>query len=212
MNQLSIGLSRSVVLHGSLLAMPFWSSGATIVTTVSPVRIDGASGNTLFNLNASLGPLLDTTDDLLVVVEEFDTTAFVVARGFSGAQVATDGGSLSLARLFTEGDSIDSAQFFESGFVSLGWDSSLGFSLGEWGSGGVGYLGLRFEIDGSFHFGFVRLSWFPDGDAVSRSSYAVVDKFGYNSVSGESAFIPEPSAGLLVGLSLALIALRRRRS
>lgn len=210
MINISNGLARQFVLSCLLLAAPSWSLAATVVTTMSPVRIDEVSSAPL-NLNASLGPLLDATDDLELEVQDFGTTAFLIARGLSGAQVATDGGSLSLVRRFSEGDSIGPALNFESGFVSLAWDSSFGSSLGEWSGGATGYLGLRFEIAESIHYGFARITWLPQGTVGDSSAHSLVDKIGYNTSPEEPAFIPEPSSCLLIALSLLSLALGRRR-
>jgi hypothetical protein len=180
------------------------------VTTVSPIRIDGVSSVRL-NLNSSLGPVLDTIDDVEIKAQDFGSTAFLIALGIPSAQIATDSSSLSLVRRFAEGDSIGPALNYGSGYVSLAWDSSSGSSLGDWSGGASGYLGLSFQIADNTHYGFARISWFPDGDSGSSASYAVVDKIGYNTVAGEPAFIPEPSTGLLVMFSLASFVLGRRR-
>lgn len=206
----STALARQFVLSCSLLAAPTWSSAATIVTTMSPVRV-GEVSSTRINLNALLGPVLDTTDDLEIRAQDFGSTAFLIALGIPDAQIAVDGGSLSLVSRFAEGDSIGSDLNFGGGYVSLAWDSSLGSSLGEWSGGASGYLGLSFQIADNTHYGFVRISWFPGGDSGTSTSYAVIDKIGYNSVAGEPALIPEPSTGLLVMFSLASFVLGRRR-
>lgn len=194
----------------SFLSTPVCLSAATVVTTNPPVRSDQASPARV-NLNSSLGPTLDLVDDLEIVVQDFGSTAFLIARGIPSAQVATDGGNQDLVKLLSEGDSVDSTLNFESGFGSLAWDSSFGSSLGEWSGGGTGYLGLRFEIAGSRHYGFVRITWFPQETLGDSSAYSVVDKIGYNSSPEEPAFIPEPFTSLMVALSVLSLALGRRR-
>jgi len=194
-------------------------SAGTVVTTFSPIRVDQSAAVAL-NLNASLGPSLDTSNDLEFLVEDLGGSSFLSVLGLSGAQVAISEGDVAdLAFLFNEGDSVGPGSLFpaeETGLeTELATDIIFGgiplLSQGEWGGGGSGYLGLSFQINEETHYGFVRVTWNPDNDGTDNSSFAVIDKIGYNTVAGEPAIIPEPSSAILGLFALVPFALVRRR-
>ncbi len=80
---------------------------------------------------------------------------------------------------------------------------------GNWGSGGRGFLGLRFEITGVAHYGWADIT-------VDRDNMQVtLHRFGYNDVGGEDIHagppVPEPSSALLLAMGAAGLAAYRRK-
>jgi hypothetical protein len=69
------------------------------------------------------------------------------------------------------------------------------------------FLGFEFEIEGAQHYGYFDISSFPGSFGAALNGWA------YESEPGRAittAFIPEPSTGLLSVLGLVAIMRRRR--
>lgn len=98
-------------------------------------------------------------------------------------------------------------------------DDNLTFGATPYGAGNYGnlaafavgdsrYIGIRFDLDGSAHFGWAQVT------RINAQEIAL-ETFGYNDVAGEAAtagfVIPEPSSILLLAAGAAGLALWRRR-
>lgn len=187
-------------------------NGATVVTTVEPfVASEGSIVSV--NLNATLGPVTDTVDDVSLIVRDFGSLALSNASGIGSAQVAVTDRSETFVDMLPVGATVGPTLVFGGAPAEppqLAFDS-LGGSSGEWGGGTVGYMGIAFNIDESLHYGFLRVAW--NLDLSTTGSTVVVDQIGYNTVSGAPAVIgvPEPSqVSFLLSVGLLGLGFRRR--
>jgi hypothetical protein len=207
----------SFVLPAVLVFLVLESRAATVSSVISPLVLnDGDTAE--INLNESLGPVLDTTIELEVDANDLGSNSILNFVDGPGSQVATIGAGSTDALRLDVGDSVGPTLNFANAAISFegaSENATFGLVSGEWGGGAVGYVGLQFDIAGSTHYGFVRVSWFPDNDRTTSDSFAVIDQIGYNIVPGEPAvipeFIPEPSSMLLLVLGGLPLAFSRRR-
>ncbi len=76
---------------------------------------------------------------------------------------------------------------YSSGYQSLNYGSC---SFGNWCSVTDRYIGLRFDIGGNIHYGWVRLD--VDADGLNW----VVKDFAYNTVAGQSIVAGQQTLGI----------------
>jgi hypothetical protein len=80
---------------------------------------------------------------------------------------------------------------------------------GEWSPGDHGYMGIRFDDNGNYNYGWVDMTMNPDG-TVTVNRWALEDTVGA-SVTTPGA-VPEPGTGALLALlAMGATGLRRRR-
>lgn len=209
------------LFSGSLLALLVGlplsvGHAATVSSTISPIVL-GDGDITFININSTFGSPLDAISDLRVSVRDLGQNGVLNVQGVSGSQVSNVAPGSSSAQRYAVGDSVGPSLSYAGTTVNLNAaidNASFGISLGQWGGGETGYIGLRFNAAGSVHYGFVRLSWFPDDNQFASDSFAVIDQIGFNTTPGEPAVIlpiPEPSSALLLLLAGLPIAMVRRR-
>lgn len=99
------------------------------------------------------------------------------------------GKALALQRGVTIGPAgITSANFFSSALVE-GTNSSKGvfYSRGYWGGNPKNkYLGVRFNIDGETHYGWIRLTVTSDTQSKKPSLEATITGYAYESVANKA--------------------------
>jgi hypothetical protein len=93
-------------------------------------------------------------------------------------------------------------------------------TVGQWFRTGSKYLGLMFHIKGAVHYGWARISWYPNhsscGNQVFKGGCYKVTGYAYESVAGQSIMTgqteddvrPEPSS---LGALAAGVAGRNER-
>ncbi len=90
-----------------------------------------------------------------------------------------------------------------------------GFSYGNWLGLGTGFLGLKFDVDGNTHFGWLNITLGPSANprdrlVVTLNSFAYEDEPNTPIVTTIPALIPEPSSLALLSLgAIGLAAFRR---
>lgn len=198
-------------LLAALLLCHSCAQGATVFSTITPV-IASEGVPVSVNLNASLGPVTDSSNEVLFVVQDLGQNSQLTVEGVDSGSVATLG--VFDGERFEEGESVGSSFTYTAGVGTLALDNALfGFSLGNWGGGATAYVGIEFEISGATHYGFARVTWSPDNNVATTTSTATIDLVGFNTVPGEAAvipIIPEPSSVFLMGIGLCSL-LRRQR-
>ena len=185
--------------------------GATLSTSITPVTTSEGGAPLLINLNATLGPVNDVTNELRLTVQDLNFSSNLNGQSQGSASIASI--SSFQAQRFEVGDSVGPTLSFSDEFLALGLDVVGVGSANEWGGGLTGYLGIEFEIAGATHYGFARVIWSPDNDSLATTSFVTVDQVGYNTVANAPAIIPIPepsSVMLLFGVGIASLVRRRR--
>jgi hypothetical protein len=143
------------------------------------------------------------------------SSRFASAQGMNGASLAgtMGAGGFFYPTAFQPGQSVGSALFFSAN--SAGAPNSFGTlvnsgggggpGVGAWQGGMDGYLGVRFSVGGSSHFGWVHVVWSPGQSMLS------IDRVAYEDQVGVPALVPEPAPLTLLALGAAGLARRRRR-
>jgi hypothetical protein len=197
-----------LVVLSALLAQGL--QGSTVFSTITPVTAsEGTSAS--INLNGSLGPVTDSSDDIQFTVQDLGENSILTALGVNTGEIAQLG-NFNVNR-FEAGDAVDSTATYSPTGATLAIDNSIGLSLGNWGGGATAYVGIKFLISGATHYGFARVTWAPDNDGSTALSSATIDQIGFNTVAGAPAIIPapvpEPSTAML--FCLAGFSLFRRK-
>jgi hypothetical protein len=192
------------------------SEAAMIVTNSLITLVDDpvAAPQVDINFNGVNGPAsqLDATDDVRVTVL---TASLMSAQGLNGGLLAGTVGpspqSFLYPTAFGQASSVGPALTFSGANTNptaLNTFGTLanGSLYGNWGglTTTAGYLGVKFEINGNDHFGWVHVTWDPN------TSTATIDQYAYQGVAGASARIPEPSSLVMLGLGALGLARRRR--
>jgi hypothetical protein len=182
------------------------------VAEASPIIYSGLQNITVnapgfygLDLNADsvvdfLFEALENSSQFVVVVPQ--GTNAVAKAGFPKAQRLNFGDPIPNGLEFT----------FDTFTMLLAKRRPYGKDFGNWTPDGTpGFLGVRFDISGDTHYGWVRV-----GVTFGSTSFRIVD-WAYNSTPGEALKagepIPEPSTLSLMALGAAgLLALRRRRN
>ena len=175
----------------------------------------GANGSVALDLNG------DSVND--VTIYNLNSTSFYSSGGgraaasgsILGVVITNSYGTFLYAHKFSNFSSIDpSADIYADtqGYLRDG----NGFYYSGWGYyPGPGLLGVRFDIGGNSHMGFVELEvdGSPNGSGLA-GNIPVILSFGYETEPDTplSTPVPEPSSlGLLASGAVGLAAWRRRR-
>ncbi|BBO86545.1 hypothetical protein DSCO28_71110 [Desulfosarcina ovata subsp. sediminis] len=104
-------------------------------------------------------------------------------------------------------------------FLSTGQQISAGTAFGDmanwtYRAGESGYIGIKFKISGSYHFGWIEASVNEAGDELALHSWAYEDEAGKAIAAGDiGSAVPVPgSLALLASGAAGLAALRRRKA
>jgi hypothetical protein len=122
--------------------------------------------------------------------------------------VLTTAGANSNTGPLMAGTMIDSSRAWTSGVQTLAaWrvplDGPLGCA-GPWCGISNGYMGLQFEIDGSTHYGWARLT------VEEASPSAILHEWAYESLAGvglNAGVVPEPSTIILLSVGAVVVGL-----
>jgi len=98
------------------------------------------------------------------------------------------------------------------------WDTNTAFLGGCFSAGGIvcpgefqsglDFLGLEFEISGQTHYGWIEIESIQDFGPIRFHRWAYESEPGMSIRAGA---VPEPSAGMLLCITLASCLLQRRR-
>jgi hypothetical protein len=199
-------------IAGLAIGLVSVSSAATIITDITPVVV-----STGVPVSVNVNPSVDSTNEITFLVIDFGFLATLNAEGASlSSSIVVDNPPPDDNNVVLLSTGVEVGSTFSYG-GSPGKNPRLAFDQagspgGDWGGGQVGYLGVRFTLSGSTHYGFARVTWNPD--FVGTGSTAVIDRVGFNDVAGEPALIsevPEPSVSLLTILAGLAVSIRRRR-
>lgn len=167
-------LSASVLLAGSKVA------NAQIVYTDIPDEI--VDGNSVF---------IDLNDDMVndfEIIQEttsYGTYTGISTYGFTASNVVKQDHStfgVELATALSASDNISSGSEWSTANYSLGLQSNsyFGGDIGYFGGQGDKYIGVRFDISGSVHYGWILVNVASDASSTTVKSYA------YNTTPNES--------------------------
>lgn len=124
---------------------------------------------------------------------------FTPAFSANGAFVVTAG--TNVARLGRSA-LIDGNQLFGA---NLAYPSTGNYgNLGNWAVDQRGFAGIRFDLDGSTHYGWADVSHPADRQITLHA-------FGYNDTAGAASHVPEPSSILLLAAGAAGLGFWRLR-
>ncbi|PHS68449.1 MAG: hypothetical protein COB12_00950 [Flavobacterium sp.] len=147
------------------------ATGQVIYTDIDPDFVGG--------LGDSIGIDFDNdgTDDVTILQSNNGNYELVTANTAAPNGVVANSNGYLYASNLSYGASINSFNSFYSGSASfcagVGYTGSAFCGLGE------GYLGVKFEIAGATHYGWVRV------DIADSSNFTVID-FAYESMAGET--------------------------
>ena len=207
-------VSKSAVLAGAALALPFAANADIIVDPTQDQTITSSSTD-------STGYLTVNSINEFLFTASFGSDNDTVGPVASGAGYVGTGANIPAA--LSAGESIGSGSTFETGTGIL--QSSVFFQKGPWPSdpNAVAYLGVEFLIGGDLHYGWVGLTaCTPDvytGCQAGPKDPGVVTiqitGFAYQSAANtpiQAGAVPEPSQLPLLALGAAgVAALRARR-
>ena len=214
-SKLDTRLLRYALAGGAVLAAPAAAHASIIYS--------GAVGS---NINVSgAGPVNDTLNVTLDgSLTDFTLMAEIDAGNLAGVSVAGPGTTFFVAdvngpQALTLGALISAANATgPGGYLSRSTGTTL-FSAktGNWDPNlAAAYLGVRFDISGSAHYGWAQLTVDVNNGGpagVNLVDYAYEDQAGVGISAGQTASaVPEPSSLALFAIGAAgLMALRRKR-
>jgi hypothetical protein len=222
-------VSKSAILAGAALALPFTSKADPVIHTASiSVVSNNTTGDVSFDLN--LNP---TPDALADSINDFEFTASFGTLTDSVTALGSTGNGFDLTPL-SSGAVVGSGSTFQTGTGILQQTpagSPPVFEAGPWPGppppffdkpNGFAYLGVEFNIDGALHYGWVHLSActpeaFTECGGLDGEALIVVDSYAYEANANTAITIPgtatpEPSFLPLLALGAAgLGAFRSRR-
>jgi hypothetical protein len=108
------------------------------------------------------------------------------------------GGLGHFAAALKSGVSIGQDAKFLAGIDSLAWKNSSG-QYGPWAYKIDRYLGLEFQLDGKAHFGWARLTVWPNGMALTG--------YAYETTPGKSILAGQTQSGNDVGMLVPQVAM-----
>ena len=192
------------------------SEAAMIVTNTLITLVDDptAAPRAEINFNGGVNAPASQLDAVVDVRVTVLTASLMSAQGLNGGLLAGTVGpspqSFLYPTAFGQASSVGAALTFSgangdptpNSFGTL----ANGSLYGNWGgiTTTAGYLGVKFEINGNDHFGWVHVTWDPN------TSTATIDQYAYQGVAGASARVPEPSSLVMLGLGALGLARRRR--
>jgi len=163
----------------------------------SPVEIDVDGNGTLDFLFSSIGRQMDALpqgSNRSLIIDQFGTKF--------GSNL--DQGSI-IGAVPQDGMRWDTSPVVLGGCASGGGGAQS--CPGEFQSG-LDFLGLEFEISGQTHYGWIEIESIQDFGPVRFHRWAYESEPGMSIRAGA---VPEPSAGMLLCVTLASCLLRRRR-
>lgn len=197
-------LAVYALVGGAALGLPVPSEAGPISYSGLQNITVNAPGNYGLDLNA------DSVVDFIFAALENTDTGYHAVRVYSGTNNAVANASKLKAQQLNFGDPIPNGLTWSNDGLKLAKRGGFG-DKGNWSPDGTpGFLGVRFDISGQTHYGWVRV-----GVTFQSTSFRIVD-WAYNTTSGEAIRagepIPEPSTLSLMALGAAgLLALRRRK-
>jgi hypothetical protein len=194
------------------------SEAAMIVTNTLITLVDDptAAPRAEINFNGGVNAPASQLDAVVDVRVTVLTASLMSAQGLNGGLLAGTvgpgghGHSFLYPTAFGQASSVSAALTFSGGNADPTPNSfgtlANGSLYGNWGgiTTTAGYLGVKFEINGNDHFGWVHVTWDPN------TSTATIDQYAYQGVAGASARVPEPSSLVMLGLGALGLARRRR--
>ena len=241
MNQKKHWLSGGVATLGATFALPVQTEAAVIYHGTTPVTVSWLGGSSsllhprgplnpqrptddqgrlvrnfqLGNLGINLNPPTDALGDN---INDFNIGGSSSGFGSTGnahlqgllANQAIKNGSNQLKRL-NFGDTIPGAAPFAGGILNLRGVTFLG-QTGSWNKSVTGVAGVKFDIGGLNHYGWIRLVWKDTvGNPNIPNSITAID-WAYNDIPDAPIVIPEASTGLsLLATAGAALSLWRRK-
>jgi hypothetical protein len=150
----------------------------------------------------------DGTDDFDVSAQSF------FAGPFSVGQVLINAFGTNGVTGVSEGTAIDGSLAYSTPYTVVSSAFKVGFPPDGPKTASV-VAGLKFDIDGATHYGWMRVSGYANGDIPEAR--AILHDFAYEDIADAAviapAAVPEPSSLALFALGAAgVAALKRRRA
>jgi hypothetical protein len=150
----------------------------------------------------------DVTDDFDLNTQSFFSGPFSVAEVLINA-IGTNG-----VTAVAQGTSIDGSLAYGTPYTVAASTFKIGFASDGPRTAEV-VAGLKFDINGATHYGWMRVGGYANGDVPESS--AILHDFAYEDVADTAviapAAVPEPSSLALFALGAAgVAALKRRRA
>lgn len=176
------------------------AEGAIIYTDEAPDFAGGIGSQYFLDLNN------DAIDDFRIW-HNGSSNLYISPLGSNNEVLGSGGATFAYPFALTSGTTISSGagQFFNNGFA--GGFQSLNYgscSFGNWCSVTDRYLGLRFDIGGNIHYGWVRLDVNVSGSSWTVKDYAYDDFVGAPIDAGATSSVSTASASsAIVGTDIA---------
>lgn len=130
---------------------------------------------------AEVGLLVDYTS----FADEAGHRGVVLGGGLDGASIAFSG---RYPMAFQASDVIAASLSFRTAIGIMAFSSGgIRGSRGEWFAGGEAYLGARFQMDGTYFYGWIHAIWDPASNAMT------IDLAAYEDSGGAAHIVEQPA-------------------
>jgi hypothetical protein len=213
-------LSESFLSHVNAYALAAGAAGVSMIALAQPSEAEiiftPANGNIPNNNHISIDLNHDGTPDFRFFLYTFAYHSFRGTLNVKGGGVI--GAARGYASALAAGASIGPGQRFFKGSLRMAHSGGIDFSshysrteVGPWDNVQNRYLGVEFAVNGTVHYGWIRLTV----GGTRRPLIATITGYAYETVAGKSiqagqtsgqASLPAESAPLAYG-SLGMLAM-----
>lgn len=166
-------------LAAGVLAAGGAANGQVVYTDVDPDSVADADGES-YELDLNNDGTIDFTINRSRTTTASGAVRIVPQAGNEVLGATSYGGAYFLPYALSNGDAINGDETLWNGtinsaYLTLAWYSTYGY----WAGGQTDkYLGLRIDVDGAMHYGWVRLDVAAGGGSFTLKDYAFVSNAG----------------------------------